>query len=165
MKKYLGISAIALGMVVASLPVMPAAAQSANAATISKDFGCGGFVPTATGGFGSFLVSFEGTQSVINSAGVTSLVCHFDIPAGSCTHSGGLAHMGNGKLFLSDTRQLFLIDVEKALASGTSAAPNMKVSRGTSMKVGPVRRLSAVRMHSAASPYASARAAVRASAS
>ena len=82
MKKYLGISAIALGMVVASLPVMPAAAQSANAATISKDFGCGGFVPTATGGFGSFLVSFDGTQSVVNSAGVTTLICHFDIPAG-----------------------------------------------------------------------------------
>ena len=82
MKKYLGISAIALGMVVASLPVMPAAAQSANAATISKDFGCGGFVPTATGGFGSFLVSFEGTQSVSNSAGVTTLICRFNIPAG-----------------------------------------------------------------------------------
>lgn len=82
MKKYLGLSAIALGMVVASLPVMPAAAQSANAATISKDFGCGGFVPTASGGFGPFIVSFEGTHSTTNSAGVTSLVCHFDIPAG-----------------------------------------------------------------------------------
>ena len=82
MKKYLGISAIALGMVVASLPVMPAAAQSANAATITKDFGCGGFVPTATGGFASFLFSSDGTQSVINSAGVTTLICHFDIPAG-----------------------------------------------------------------------------------
>lgn len=82
MKKYLGLSAIALGMVVASLPVMPAAAQSANAADISKDFGCRGFVPTATGGFASGLVTLEGTQSVTTSSGVTSLVCHFDIPAG-----------------------------------------------------------------------------------
>jgi hypothetical protein len=52
---------------------------------------------------------------------------HFDIPAGSCTHSGGLAHVGNGKLFLADTRQLFLIDVEKALASGTSAGASQAV--------------------------------------
>jgi DNA-binding beta-propeller fold protein YncE len=51
----------------------------------------------------------------------------FDIPAGSCTHSGGLAHMGNGKLFLADTRQLFLIDVDKALALGTSAGASRAV--------------------------------------
>lgn len=83
MKKQLGFSAIALGLIVASLPIaMPATAQSANAATITKDFGCGGFVPTASGGFGSGLISFDGTHSTTNSAGVTSLVCHFDIPAG-----------------------------------------------------------------------------------
>ena len=83
MKKYLGISAIALGMVVASMPLaMPASAQSDNAADISKDFGCGGFVPTATGGFGWRLFSRDGTHSTTNSAGVTSLVCQFDIPAG-----------------------------------------------------------------------------------
>ena len=83
MKKQLGFSAIALGLIMASLPIAaPATAQSANAATITKDFGCGGFVPTASGGFGSFLVSFDGTHSTTNSAGVTSLVCHFDIPAG-----------------------------------------------------------------------------------
>ncbi len=51
----------------------------------------------------------------------------FDIPAGSCTHSGGLAYVGNGRLFLSDTRQLFLIDIEKALASGTSAGASKAV--------------------------------------
>lgn len=45
----------------------------------------------------------------------------FDIPVGACTHSGGLAYVGNGKVFLADTRQLFLIDLEKALAAGTSA--------------------------------------------
>jgi len=45
----------------------------------------------------------------------------FDIPAGTCTHSGGLAYAGNGKLFLADTYQVFMIDIEKALASGSSA--------------------------------------------
>jgi hypothetical protein len=45
----------------------------------------------------------------------------FDLPVGACTHSGGLAHAGSGKLFLADTRQLFLIDVERALATGKAA--------------------------------------------
>lgn len=51
----------------------------------------------------------------------------FDIPPGTCTHSGGLAYVGNGKLFLADTREVFLIDVEKALASGTSAGASRSV--------------------------------------
>lgn len=51
----------------------------------------------------------------------------FDIPPGTCTHSGGLAHLGNGKLMLADTRQLFLVDVDKALASGTSAGASRAV--------------------------------------
>jgi len=51
----------------------------------------------------------------------------FDIPPGTCTHSGGLAHAGGGKLFLADTRQLFLVDLEKALASGTSAGATRAV--------------------------------------
>jgi DNA-binding beta-propeller fold protein YncE len=51
----------------------------------------------------------------------------FDIPPGTCTHSGGLAYAGNGKLFLADTRQVFMIDLEKALASGTSAGASRAV--------------------------------------
>jgi len=43
---------------------------------------------------------------------------HIDVPEGACTHSGGLAYLGNGRLFLADTRQVFLIDVPKALATG-----------------------------------------------
>src|SRR5689334_22977281 len=43
---------------------------------------------------------------------------HFDLPVGACTHSGGLEYAGNGKLFLADTRQLFLIDLDRALATG-----------------------------------------------
>jgi sugar lactone lactonase YvrE len=45
---------------------------------------------------------------------------HFDLPVGACTHSGGLAWMGRGQLFLADTRQVFRIDVERALATGTA---------------------------------------------
>lgn len=52
---------------------------------------------------------------------------HFDLPAGTCTHSGGLAYVGNGKLFLADTRQIFLIDIAKAVASGTSAGASKAV--------------------------------------
>ena len=51
----------------------------------------------------------------------------FDIPPGTCTHSGGLASAGHGKLFLADTRQVFMIDLEKALASGTSAGASRAV--------------------------------------
>jgi hypothetical protein len=51
----------------------------------------------------------------------------FDIPAGTCTHSGGLAYVGNGKLMLADTRALFLVDLERALASGTSAGASKSV--------------------------------------
>lgn len=42
----------------------------------------------------------------------------FDMPVGACTHSGGLAYLGNGMLLLADTRQLFRIELAKALASG-----------------------------------------------
>ena len=51
----------------------------------------------------------------------------FDIPPGTCTHSGGLAYVGNGQLLLADTRALFLIDLAKALASGTSAGASKSV--------------------------------------
>jgi hypothetical protein len=53
---------------------------------------------------------------------------HFDIPPGTCTHSGGLAYAGNGKLFLADTRRLFLIDLAQALATGTSAGASKSVA-------------------------------------
>lgn len=80
MRKLLSMTALTLALTVATAP--PAFADSANAATITKDFGCGGFVPTPTGGFGSFLISNDGTHSVVTSSGVTSLICKFDIPAG-----------------------------------------------------------------------------------
>jgi hypothetical protein len=45
----------------------------------------------------------------------------FDLPEGACTHSGGLEALGDGRLFLADTRRLFLIDTAPALASGKAA--------------------------------------------
>ncbi len=42
----------------------------------------------------------------------------FGLPEGTCTHSGGLAYLGNGMLFLADTRHVFRIDIARALASG-----------------------------------------------
>ena len=42
----------------------------------------------------------------------------FDLPVGACTHSGGLEALGDGRLFLADTRRIFLIEIERALASG-----------------------------------------------
>jgi hypothetical protein len=55
---------------------------------------------------------FRIEQATGNSSG------SFDLPVGACTHSGGLAYLGNGMLLLADTRQLFRIDLAKALASG-----------------------------------------------
>ncbi len=52
---------------------------------------------------------------------------HFDIPAGTCTHSGGLGYARQGKLFLADTRQVFLVNIDKALASGSSAGASKAV--------------------------------------
>jgi len=42
----------------------------------------------------------------------------FAMPEGACTHAGGLAWLGNGQLLLADTRTIFRIDLERALASG-----------------------------------------------
>lgn len=42
----------------------------------------------------------------------------FDMPVGACTHAGGLADLGGGKLLLADTRTIFRIDMERAFAAG-----------------------------------------------
>jgi hypothetical protein len=55
-------------------------------------------------------------------------LAHFDMGEGVCTHAGGLAYVGNGRLLVADTRQLFLVEIEKAFASG-SAAGHMKAVR------------------------------------
>jgi DNA-binding beta-propeller fold protein YncE len=98
-----------------------------------------GFVPqglTSAGGY-LFVSSYKPTPDLKANTGPCRVfriesatgksAGGFDIPAGTCTHSGGLAYVGNGKLFLADTRQVFLIDIEKALAAGTSAGASKAV--------------------------------------
>lgn len=79
MRGWLSMTAVAFGL--AAGVALPTSAQAADGATISKDFGCGGFVPTPSGGIGAALVTFE-TASVVSGSGSTTLTCHFDIPAG-----------------------------------------------------------------------------------
>ncbi|MGH6786210.1 MAG: hypothetical protein ACREBO_05225 [Novosphingobium sp.] len=79
MKKTLALSALALSMAVASIPLAgPVIAQSDNAATVTQDGLCGGFVPSPSGGFGPFMIG--NLHSVVTSSGVSMLVCKFDIP-------------------------------------------------------------------------------------
>ena len=58
----------------------PAIAQSGGA-TVTKDLGCGGFVPTRTGGVGAIITTTESVV-LVKGNGSTSLSCHFDIPPG-----------------------------------------------------------------------------------
>lgn len=95
-----------------SMPIIPmeaAHAQSDNAAQITKDFGCYGFVPTSDGGFGDFIYSGEPTRSVVTSSGNTTLTCHFNIPAGeqpsSATQAQGF-YCGTFLGVTNDTRMV-----------------------------------------------------------
>jgi hypothetical protein len=48
-------------------------------------------------------------------------VGQFDVPLANCnSHAGGMAYLGNGRLVLSDTWMLSIIDLPKALAAGTA---------------------------------------------
>ena len=89
-----------------------------------------GFVPqglTASGGF-LFVSSYLPQPDLKSNTGPCRIfrieaasgraAGTIDIPPGMCTHSGGLEHLGDGRLFLADTRRIFLIDVEKALSAG-----------------------------------------------
>lgn len=80
MKNLLALATLTVALAVTTAP--PAFAQSANAASIIKDVGCTGFVPTADGSFGSLLFSTD-MMAVSTSSGVSTLTCKFDIPAGS----------------------------------------------------------------------------------
>jgi hypothetical protein len=98
-----------------------------------------GYVPqglTAAGGY-LFVSSYKPTPDLKANTGPCRVfriematgkpAGGFDIPPGTCTHSGGVAYAGNGKLFLADTFQVFMIDLDKALASGTSAGASKAV--------------------------------------
>lgn len=67
--------AMALALTVAS---QPALAQDGGA-TVTKDLGCGGFVPNADGTVGAIIYTTE-SAVVVKGNGSTSLSCHFVIP-------------------------------------------------------------------------------------
>ena len=81
MRDWLSMTA-AVALVLAGSVALPTNAQAADGATISKDFGCGGFVPTTSGQFGTPIFTTEAASSVVSGSGSTTLTCHFDIPAG-----------------------------------------------------------------------------------
>ena len=94
-----------------------------------------GFVPQGLASSGAFLYvsSYKPTPDLKANTGPCRvfriekasgrITGGFDIPAGTCTHSGGLAYAGNGKLFLADTRQLFLVDLERRSPAARPPAP------------------------------------------
>ncbi|KAJ5378101.1 uncharacterized protein N7496_005510 [Penicillium cataractarum] len=75
-----------------SIPLGILAQPSSNAASITKDFICFGFVPTLNGGIGPGL-STENGHSVVTSSGNTKLICNFDVPDDleptTATHASG----------------------------------------------------------------------------
>lgn len=58
----------------------------------------------------------------------------FAVPPGTCTHSGGLAYVGKGRLLLADTHALFLIDLDRAFAAGNSAGAMKTVNIGGALR-------------------------------
>ena len=77
MKKILA-AASCLALVASLGFATPAFADPA--VVITADNACVGFVPTPTGGFGTFLIG--SLHSVVTSSGNSQLVCKFDITAG-----------------------------------------------------------------------------------
>lgn len=71
--------AVALAVTLSTVP--QAAMAQSSGATVTKDLGCGGFVPTPSGGVGALIYTTE-SAVVVKGNGSTSLSCHFDIPAG-----------------------------------------------------------------------------------
>lgn len=68
---------VASAALMTGLAAAPAAAKSDNAARVYSG-GCSGFLPT-TGGLNSGIPLTGTGHKVINSGGVTNVVCHFDV--------------------------------------------------------------------------------------
>ena len=81
MRDWLSMTA-AVALVLAGGVALPADAQTTGGATITKDFGCYGFIPTSSGGMGTSIYTTEAASSVNSGSGSITLTCHFDIPAG-----------------------------------------------------------------------------------
>lgn len=72
---------LATMLALAPIVVSQSAIAQSGGATVTKDLGCGGFVPTQSGGVGAIIYTTEGAV-VVKGNGSTSLSCHFDIPSG-----------------------------------------------------------------------------------
>ena len=65
------------------------------------------------------LKSNEGPCRIVRMDRVSGRMVGFiHFPAGACTHAGGLALVGPKRLLLADTRRIFLLDLDRAFASG-----------------------------------------------
>ena len=73
------ITTLAAALSIAAMP-LPAAAQSENAAIVTQNFGCRGFIPTETGEVGEIISTAERAQSVRTKSGNSKLTCHFTVP-------------------------------------------------------------------------------------
>jgi len=82
MRDWLSLTA-AVALVLTGSVTLPTNAQAAGGATISKEFGCYGFVPTPSGGTGTSLYTTDAASSVNSGSGSSTLSCHFIIPAGA----------------------------------------------------------------------------------
>ncbi|MDP3855601.1 hypothetical protein [Phenylobacterium sp.] len=115
MKTFLAIAAVAFGLAIAG-------AATAEPATITKDFGCSGFVPNPDGSPASFLGTTE-SHSVVTSSGVTSLVCKFDIPDGA---EPAKATQGND--FLCNTYLGLTTDSKMVASPGGNATLTCRIN-------------------------------------
>jgi hypothetical protein len=73
-----GSLSLALALAITAAAAQPAIAQDGGA-EVSKDLGCGGFIPTESGDVGPVIYTTEGAV-VVKGNGSTSLSCHFLIP-------------------------------------------------------------------------------------
>lgn len=70
---------LTVALAISAVPA-PALAQSDNAAIVTQNFGCRGFVPTETGEVGALISTGERAHSVVTKSGNRKLTCHFSVP-------------------------------------------------------------------------------------
>ena len=125
MRDWLSMTAAAF--VLASGVALPTSAQAAGGATITRDFGCSGFVPTASGGQGTSLFTTEAAKSAVSGSGSTTLSCHFDIPAGSEPAKTTRASGFNCFVFDSSGALLLTTDSRMQANSGGNATLSCRI--------------------------------------
>lgn len=86
--------AIALAMTLATTGASQPALAQDSGATVTKDLGCGGFIPNPDGSVGEIIYTSE-SAVLIKGNGTTSLSCHFtfasDLAPKTTTRAEGFA--------------------------------------------------------------------------